>query len=746
MPVHIGYSWILALHVFLAGFFMFLLVRYLANNRWAAFVSAIAFMFSGYTVSRIWAGHFEVYTTSVWIPLIFLLFFKSLNKKSLLFAIFTGIALAVQFFAGHNQTSFFTLLILLLYTTFFCFNDFIFLIKSFIKKFRDKSTWQKDGIFYSVKNLSSTLFLFGSTLFFFVIFSAIQLFPTLELTKLSTRASGIQFFMSAYGSFPPDHLIRFMIPDFFGDFLKTLYAGNHFLGEIHWEFTYYIGIIPIFMALYSIRKGLNEKTKRLLAIIMLFIFAISGLTRIIFLHLWKIRNNPVGTSPFIVSIVKFFERIYTGEISMWKMIPVIFILFFGVLLVFIYLRRKFVDNVKNRFENDKMILFFALLSIIGIVLAFGHYSGGLYHLMYKIIPGYDKFKWPARHLIITNFSLCVLAGYCMSKFRMRNFLKFGLVTLILFDLFWYGSRYLYLTDLNEFFPDRKVIKFLQQDRELHRMLTLPAIKPGCLYEPSCWEFQPNASMPLHLYNITGYDPMILKRYHEFTNIIQKLPEDDFGQTSIRIKNLNYEKFLKLLNVKYIFIDNDFKKYQLNMKHFGAVVNSRLGHLLMFKDYLPRFMFVNNSSIAKNAIELKNNLLDNNFEPNKYVLLETDQSPMALDASTNLKNNYKIDIIKYFPNEVELEVVVDKEGYLVSSEVYYPGWKAFIDDKEAKIYRSNYAFRSIFIPSPGKYRIQFKFEPESLKVGKIISFLSLFLIGFYCVLYSNKRIRKKLHLS
>lgn len=742
MPINVGYGWILALHVFLAGIFMFLLVKYLVSDNWAALVSALAFMFSGYTVNRIWAGHFELYTTSVWIPLIFLFFLRTIEKKSVLFAFFTGSTLAIQFFAGHNQTLFFMLMILTVYTLFICFES---LLDGFN---RCQLSWQiyvKSGMF---RNFIAPLFLYIMVLFLFVIFAAIQLFPTLEMTRLSTRASGIPFFMSAYGSFPPDHLIRFLIPNFYGNFLKTFYAGDPILGEIHWEFTYYIGIIPLGLAIYSIYVGLNEKTRRALFLVTLFALIISGLTRLIFLNLWKVRNDPVSGNHFVLPIVKFFEGVYTGEISVGKILPLFAVFFIGIVLVFQCVKRKCIDTVKSTSKNDKMILFFALLSLVGTVLAFGHYSGGLYYFLYKFLPAYNKFKWPSRHLIITNFSLCVLAGYGLMRLKLKkqNFIKLVLIIVVLADLFWYGNRYLYLDNQKDFLPSPKIINYLAKDKEIHRILIQPVFKPNCVFECLCLEFQMNASIPLHLYNITGYDPMIIQRYHEFTNILQGLPLNDFGNTQIKIKDLSNQNLLKFLNVKYMFLGSDLGVYNLNMKNVEVAENFHASKLLLYKDYLPRFMFVKMAKVANNDGELKSMLISKEFVPDKYVFLEAFQSPIFINEPVNSDAKVKIDVVDYSSDQIDLEVTVAGPGYLTTSEVYYPGWKAFIDGKEAKIYRANYAFRSIFIPFSGIHRIQFRFDPESLKTGKWVTFLGICFAALYCIMYSNKKIRGILRLK
>ncbi len=201
MPINKSYTWLYILHTFLAGSFMYALMSHLLNPE-AALFSAICFMFSGFMSCRIWAGHYEVLATSIWIPLVFLLYITN-------HPILCAVVLAIQFFAGHNQTSFFTIIILLSYSIY-------------------------KGIYG----------MFAATIPLFLLFSLPQLVPTFKFIRTSTRANGLSFKHCCYGSLPPSHLIRFLWPDIFGNFLKTKDYGDPVLGEVYWEHCYYIGIAP----------------------------------------------------------------------------------------------------------------------------------------------------------------------------------------------------------------------------------------------------------------------------------------------------------------------------------------------------------------------------------------------------------------------------------------------------------------------------------------------------------------------
>jgi uncharacterized membrane protein YfhO len=66
------------------------------------------------------------------------------------------------------------------------------------------------------------------------------------------------------------------------------------------------------------------------------------------------------------------------------------------------------------------------------------------------------------------------------------------------------------------------------------------------------------------------------------------------------------------------------------------------------------------------------------------------------------------------------------GFLVISDTYYPGWKVSIDGSEGRVYRANICQRAIYLSS-GDHHVRFYFAPSSLRVGMIVSGLSLLLL-------------------
>jgi uncharacterized membrane protein YfhO len=68
--------------------------------------------------------------------------------------------------------------------------------------------------------------------------------------------------------------------------------------------------------------------------------------------------------------------------------------------------------------------------------------------------------------------------------------------------------------------------------------------------------------------------------------------------------------------------------------------------------------------------------------------------------------------------------MDTKGnsFLVVSDLFYPDWKAFLDNREVPIYRTNGIFRGIEV-GPGKHNLVMKYESHSLRSGLMTSLAS-----------------------
>ena len=60
---------------------------------------------------------------------------------------------------------------------------------------------------------------------------------------------------------------------------------------------------------------------------------------------------------------------------------------------------------------------------------------------------------------------------------------------------------------------------------------------------------------------------------------------------------------------------------------------------------------------------------------------------------------------------------------VFSEIYYEnGWNAYVDGEKTSHFPVDYVLRAMMVPG-GKHTIEFKFEPEVIQTGSIITIIS-----------------------
>jgi uncharacterized membrane protein YfhO len=109
-----------------------------------------------------------------------------------------------------------------------------------------------------------------------------------------------------------------------------------------------------------------------------------------------------------------------------------------------------------------------------------------------------------------------------------------------------------------------------------------------------------------------------------------------------------------------------------------------------------------------------------------------------DSSASIN---KVKIVKYNFNNVEISTETDRDGLLVISDTYYPGWKAWVDGNQTVIYRTNLLFRGIHVTA-GRHTIYMKFSPTYWNLSTGSSLFALFFIISLVIQSGFGRARKK----
>jgi hypothetical protein len=148
---------------------------------------------------------------------------------------------------------------------------------------------------------------------------------------------------------------------------------------------------------------------------------------------------------------------------------------------------------------------------------------------------------------------------------------------------------------------------------------------------------------------------------------------------------------------------------------------------------PRAFAVPDAITVSNPEAAINLLAHGPIQPRRQVVLEDPDAPPtapprpAITDGDRLGAPYgQVDVVEYRNEWVNLRASSDG-GYLVLTDAYYPGWRAYLDGEETPVLRADYLFRAVALP-PGRHLVQFRYQPESFEAGLAITRLTLALLG------------------
>ncbi|RLT41299.1 MAG: hypothetical protein DWI57_07185 [Chloroflexi bacterium] len=235
------------LHIALAGFFTHLLVQRLTGNRQAAFTAGAFFALSGYLTGYP-PLQLAILRTAIWLPLICWLLLRAFDEPTR-WRWWVGVAAAwaTAFLAGHPQTFLHLSYAVVGWMGWLFWQKFLTQRRRGAEAQRGElagGRWQ-----FAIRNSQFAIRIV--TLFLLTLaFSAVQLLPSLEFTRLSVRASVDYAYVS--GGFPAQDLWQMLFPGILTQF-SPLFIGLPGLFLALLSFTY---IRPIHNSQFTIHNSL----------------------------------------------------------------------------------------------------------------------------------------------------------------------------------------------------------------------------------------------------------------------------------------------------------------------------------------------------------------------------------------------------------------------------------------------------------------------------------------------------------
>jgi hypothetical protein len=192
----------------------------------------------------------------------------------------------------------------------------------------------------------------------------------------------------------------------------------------------------------------------------------------------------------------------------------------------------------------------------------------------------------------------------------------------------------------------------------------------------------------------------LKRYVRFFQASQGYPPDDHVVNLENVRDPD-AKLLKLLHVQKVFLNEGIREVNNAIPYAQVVATSTIKPV---EEILP-FMKGGEFDPQETVI----------FEPSVMGEVKSGDGSKALVSSCSVTD--------YQSENIRLKVSTNQPGYLVLSEIFYPGWVAAVDGKKVSILCGNYLFRVIPLEK-GDHDVSLSFISWPFRVGAIISLLSL----------------------
>lgn len=626
IPFNFAWSLLIFGAHLLGGLFMYFYLKNLRLNTRASLLGGIVFSFSGFFIA--WMEWGTVAYTGLWLPLILLSIDKVVleikNRKAFAWSFVYLFSLLSSFFAGHLQIFFYVVV----------FSSVYFIAR-----------WWQYG--RDVKILS--LYIILGTLFF--ILSFIQWFPTFQLINLSARdIDQVNNWLKDGWFIPWEHIIQFIVPDFFGNPTTLNYWGVWNYGEL----VGYIGILPLIMAIFAIFQRRDKKT--LFYGILFFVSLIFAL-------------------PTVFAKIPFWLNI--PFISSAQPTRFLFLICFSLSVLSALGFDYFIKDKKKISALPSLIFVGVILSLLWIFIPKEHSAVVKNNLLLPTA-------------IFTSYLLLIIFLIIFPRQKGINIIIYIIIMgVTAFDLLRFAWKFTPFTPAQYLFPQTKSIEFLEKNIGNFRLMSLDS-----------QIFPPNFSIAYRLQSIDGYDPLYLRRYGELIAASERNKPNislPFGFNRIITPHNYQSKIIDLLGVKYILSLADIHSSKLS-----KVFQEGETRIYENLEVLPRVFFVNQIEFANNKNEAIRKIFDIKFDQHSVAIIE--------DPDLKIKNIKNLEIGKamivgYSTNEIKIDTDNTGNGFIVFTDTFYPTWKLKIDNVEEKIYRTDYNFRGAIIPK-GKHTIIF----------------------------------------
>lgn len=549
---------------------------------------------------------------------------------------------------------------------------------------------------FQTKNIRSSIYLSLAVLFGLFI-TLPQLLPSAELYLQSFRSTIFQ----KTEVIPWGYVGTFLAPDFFGNPVTRNAWFGHYA-----EWNAYFGLIPLFLAFYA----LFYFKKRFV-----LFFAIAGLISLLLAF-----QSPIQD-------LLLFLRVPVLSTSALSRIIVLFS-FSGAILAgfgFTFL----LEDIKGR--RYKKLFIVSIIFILCFATLWGIALSKMFFTPEHSHIGVSNLRLPSVIFVGLLASFCI--AYFFKKRDALIVVILVVIVLLTLDMLRFANKWLPVAPKPLAFAKTEVmdkVKVLPSDRVFGK-------------------FGAEAAVYYSLPVLDGYDAVYIRRYGQFIASINtgKLTDSPRSGVDIATGGKHLRKAANFLGVRY-FIHKlsdgqnvwEFPFWKYNPTTIKLLFDDSHYQILQNDNAFPRAFLVSKTVTIKNPQKILNTMFNSKTNLRNVAVIE--ENPEKQQLLTG-----KAEIKTYTPNKIEIQTKTAKSksnnsSFLVLTDSFYPGWKVYLiekdgSQKELKIYRTDFAFRGVFVPN-GTQNIIYVYDPASFRYGVYAAIIGILGIGSLCYIVSRQK--------
>ncbi len=699
---------------------MFFFIMNKTKNRLISLFTSLVTSFSTGIVVFLYIGHVTKLTAIFVFPVILMLLLNFQKKIKLLDVMLLLFFIPVMFLGWHVQIIFYIFFAVMIY--------FIYFIS--------RSLITKDNFLFKQLLKSAAIFLFAvlvglgiqsdnfTQVWEYSPYSTRGTESILDKQSGSVQKTETAFYEYATSwSFSPGEVLTWIVPSYYG-FGKSVYNGpltqntdvevNTYFGQMPFvDVAMYMGVIVFFLAIFSVVINWKDPFVRYLTILAVVATLISF----------------GSTFPILYDLMfhyfPFFDKFRVPSM-MLVLVQLSLPILAGLGIAKIISLKNESDK---KYDNLVRNTFFVLsgIFILSIVLATPIKSWFLGRIVdagekasrLQQLNDYmsEMFLNDLRLAFFFTAAVFGLIFAYLKSFVSRDLMIALIIVFSLIDIFRInhrGETYQETKDLEQLFEKPEYVSVIQSlnNNSTYRILNLKKEGLGTISQNS------NFNAYFLMQDLYGYSGIKPRSYQDYMDVLG---------------NPANQTLWRMANVKYLVLDN-----LVNVAGLKLIYSGNKTYVYENQNALPRAYFVNEVQKAT-AIEILNKVKNNQFDPKEIAFVE--DVDIIVDKPDSIAS---VKIEKYGDENIYLNVNASGNNFLFLGDTYVgKGWKAFVDDNETKIFRTNHNFRGIVVPA-GNHKVHFEYLPESFVITKNVALVlsSLVVLGLFVSIGLNFRKKKE----